>query len=260
MRLKVKIGEQQLILENPYYGLLQGAIYSGLSAPLFEKVHNKGFRSVVKPCKVFRFFSFSPLFGKERFTIKQNGVCKIKGNVHFFISSLIPEFIEDLKDNLETKGLKLGGVILPVKCKVMEFPFKNIEGEKKAIAILKVHNLFVAKWTGHWKETSHRHQEFDFWSFEFDRAIIDSLNEKIKTAFAYGLVKPFEPLLVIRGKNLIKEAFFPLRKNQVVFKTYTCELLVESNMSTLQFIYAIGLGAKTSHGLGFTEIKGLMQI
>lgn len=260
MRLKVKIGVERLALENPYYGLLQGAIYNRLSPSFFEKVHNEGFCSVIKPCKVFRFFSFSPLFGRERLIIKQSNVCEIRGNIHFFVSSLIPGFIKDLKNNLVAKGLKLGGVILPVQCKVMNFPFRNIEGEKKVIAILKVHNLFVAKWTGHWKESSYRHEEFDFWSFEFDKAIVDGLSEKIKSAITHNLVKPFEPYLVVKGKNLVKEAFFSLRKNQIIFKTYTCELLVESNISTLQFIYANGLGAKTSQGLGFTEIKGLMQI
>ncbi|MEM1913659.1 MAG: CRISPR-associated endoribonuclease Cas6 [Thermofilaceae archaeon] len=258
-RLQIFFNTKQLQIPTPFNGILQATIYNNLSPELFYLFHEIGFRSPFSK-KVFKYFNFSPLFAKN--VQKQENLLVLEKNVHFYISSFFDRFIDDLKRNLQKNGLKFNGKVFNVKCKEINFTVdklifdsvKRKNENEKVLCLLKVYNLFV----GRYLPKSKVLELIDFYDEKFENVLTESVYEKIKTLFHYGLISQFEIIFHIQSKKLLSSQVIRLRKNFEPYQTYTAELLIESNLKTLEIVWACGLGNKTTNGLGFVEILKIM--
>jgi len=252
MRLMITIEAKQLDLELPYHSSIQGAIYSRLSAPIFDQIHNLGFRSIHNPRKVFRFFSFSPLFSeKTRVTkVNETPILSLKGNIHFYVSSIIEDFILDLEKNIKERGINIGGQTYKANCELIKFPLgiAGINNWKEVLAVIKVYDLVLKK------KEENKKRDINFFDSEFEESLINALKEKLETAIYYNLTKCDNFDFQILDKSLLRSYVIRIRKNQETYRTYTCSLLVKTNLELLRFVYATGLGSKNPSGLGFVDI------
>lgn len=260
-RLQILFNTKQLQIPVPYNGILQAVIYNNLSPELFYLFHEIGFRSPFSK-KVFKYFNFSSLSAKN--IQKQENSLILEKNIHFYVGSFFDKFIEDLKINLQKNGLKIIDKVIDVKCREIDFNFiidkrvfddvRKKDKNDKVFCLLKVYNLFVGRYLPKTKilEVVNFHDE------QFETVLTESVYEKIETLFHYGLIPRFEINFQIQSKKLLNSQTIRLRKNFEPYKTYTAELLIESNLKTLEIVWACGLGNKTTNGFGFVEISKIM--
>jgi len=253
MRLLVTLKTEKLRLEAPPYSTLQGAIYNRLSPHLFKQVHDIGFHHPYKHKKVFRFLSISPMFSytcKPEISTDSNKVTTLnyRGNIHFYVSSIIDNLPLDLKENIEKHGITFGNRTYRAYCKIIDLPQK-INNYKEIIALLKVYDLLTTK-----KTKDGTKKDVDFFSPDFEEILHLSLNDKYQTALHHNLVKPFDLSFQIIEKKLLKSYVTRLRKNQETYKIYTCNLVVKTNPESLNFVFNTGLGQKNTHCMGFVDI------
>lgn len=255
MRLLVTLKTEKLRLEAPPYSTLQGAVYSRLSPHLFKQIHDIGFHHPYKykHKKTFRFFSISPMFSytcKLETSTSSNKIIALnyKGNIHFYVSSIIDNFLLDLKENIEKHGITFGNKTYKAHCKIIDLP-QEINNCKEIVALLKVYDLLITK-----KTENSTKKDVDFFSPDFEEILYLSLNDKYQTALHHNLVKPFDLNFQIIEKKLLKSYVTRLRKNQETYKIYTCNLVVKTNPESLNFVFNTGLGQKNTHCMGFVDI------
>lgn len=252
MSIQITLETERLRLEAPPYSTLQGAIYSRLSPHLFKQVHDIGFHHPYKHKKVFRLFSISPVFSyacePEISTANKVTALNYKGNIHFYVSSIINSLILDLKENIEKHGITFGNKTYKAHCKIIDLP-QEIDNCKEIVALLKVYDLLITK-----KTENGTKEDVDFFSPDFEEIIYSSLNEKFQTALHHSLIKPFDLNFKIIEKKLLKSFVTRLRKNQETYKIYTCNLIIKTNPESLNFVFNTGLGRKNTQCMGFVDI------
>ncbi|MDI6701295.1 MAG: CRISPR-associated endoribonuclease Cas6 [bacterium] len=242
VRLKFISDKNNITLPVHYNYLLQGFIYDHLSEFLRNKIHNKGFNFEKK---IFRFFTFSKIFGN--FKIVEKNIIFNK-EIYFWISSPINDILNSFASHLiKQKILKLGNEYLILTS--IEVPLeKEIKEELKVKTLSPITTYTTLYGQNNKKKT--------YFYSPYEKEFSDFLEKNIKDKyFAFfgekeninDLKFEIKPLYVSK-----KNEHIIIYKNTVI-KAWSGIYTLKGTPSLLKLAYDTGIGSKNSQGFGMFE-------
>lgn len=244
MRLTLSfIGEGETEFPIYYNELIQGFIYRNIDRNLARFFHDKGLRCGKR---VFRFFTFSRIFGKAKL---ENNRIKFSSPFKLVISSYFNEFLQSLAENLiKMEEVKIGNNILRLESIHVNFTPK-IENEAK-IKMLSPVTVYSTLTTPDRRKKTYFYNPKER---EFPELIKENI---IKKYFALFNKKPpsdeflIEPLKVTKAdeKIVIYKGF--------IIKGWMGKYKLKGEPELLKLAYDVGIGSKNSQGFGCFEVEG----
>jgi CRISPR-associated endoribonuclease Cas6 len=238
MRFLITLQVQEpLILPLSYNHLVQASIYSNISPELSKFLHDKGF---IYGKRHFKFFTFSRLMGKYQLKHK---TIQFNENIHFYVSSPLKKFMNDLANSIMQKGyFKLGNYKLEVvSIKVHDEPVISNKVNIKMLSPVTVYSTLL---TPDGRKKTYYYSPFEK---EFQKLIDDNLKKKYFIFFH----KKLKSDIIIKPLK-VRETII-MYKNFLI-KGWVGTFRLEGPKKALKLAYDAGLGSKNSQGFGMFEV------
>jgi CRISPR-associated endoribonuclease Cas6 len=246
MRLTVKFKlAKELRLPLSYQQVLQGFIYHTLSnSELSKFLHEKGY---VRNGRVFKLFTFSRLQGKYTIDPKQKKII-FEDEVKWIISSVLPEFIQDLGQSLLTTSThQLNGQDIHVE--EIVYSQREINHEKIDISMLSPITIHSTYKTDTGKKIT---QFFGPQDQVFPHLIQENIRKKYS---AYYGEQSEKLLLDIRPTHVNKKDKVITRFKNFIINGWGGEYEVSGSPELIRFAHCVGLGGRNSQGFGMFEVN-----
>ena len=245
MRLTVKFQlDDPLVLPINYQHILQGFIYRTLGDDDFSTfLHNDGFH---KGKRSFKLFTFSRLFGKNKVDVKNKQIIFFD-EVEWHVSSILPQFIQNLCQNLLTapENRLLG---YPISVQEVSYNKLKIHSSRCLIKMLSPITVYSTYEDESGKKKT---QFFDPNDTAFPVLIEQNLIKKYE---AYYGKAPERRSFSITPIDIHPRDKVVTRYKNFIINAWGGTYEVRSSPELIQFAYAVGIGGKNSQGFGMFGI------
>ena len=239
MKLEILIQAQGLIIPMHYNHMVQAALLNALKNDEYRQfIHDEGYRYEKRNYKPF---TFSTLMGKSK-KIKNEKKIQFMDSILLVVSSSQKEFINELKEGLEEKGLRLGNQQLNVQ--------RIIVNEELLVgSYLKVESLspVVAYSTVLEGEKKHT-QYFSPLEKAFSQILGENIVKKYKAIYGENTLEDesFEVIPIATEKYIKSVVYY---KNFII-NGYNGKFILLGNPTLIQLALESGLGGKDAQGFG----------
>jgi CRISPR-associated endoribonuclease Cas6 len=229
--------QNSIALPLSYNHFIQATIYNNISPELSKFLHDKGF-SYGK--RHFKFFTFSRLMGEYQL---RNKIIQFNGNIHFYVSSPLKKFMNDLANSIMQKGyFKLGNNNLEVESiKVYD---NSVISNTINIKMLSPVTVYSTLLTPDGRKKTYYYSPFEN---EFQKLIDDNIKKKYFIFFH----KKLKSDLIIKPLK-VRETII-MYKNFLI-KGWMGTFRLQGPKKALKLAYDAGLGSKNSQGFGMFEV------
>lgn len=245
MRLKIRCKpHKQLILPIHYQQILQGFIYSSIKDEIFsEFLHKSGFFNGKRN---FKLFTFSRLEGKYEIDYKSKKII-FKEEVVWYISSILPEFIQEVGNTLLTSNsLQLNNQ--PIE--IIELSYNDSKNEDDIIKVKTISpiTIYSTYETGDGKKIT---QYFGPSDPVFSYLIEENMKKKFVAFFNKELDNSGFSILPIKIGQKDKVI---TRFKGTIINAWSGIYELRGNPTVLDFAYKVGVGGRNSQGFGMVKL------
>jgi len=229
--------QNSIALPLSYNYFIQATIYNNISPELSKFLHDKGFTYGKRH---FKFFTFSRLMGEYQL---RNKIIQFNGNIHFYVSSPLKKFMNDLANSIMQKGyFKLGNNNLEVESiKVYD---NSVISNTINIKMLSPVTVYSTLLTPDGRKKTYYYSPFEN---EFQKLIDDNIKKKYFIFFH----KKLKSDLIIKPLK-VRETII-MYKNFLI-KGWMGTFRLQGPKKALKLAYDAGLGSKNSQGFGMFEV------
>lgn len=235
MRLKITLQTTNKFIPFEYHGFLQSTIYHALDNNTSTFFHDVGFGKN----RIYKMFVFSELNGKYRLV---NDGLIFKEPVSFYVSSIIPEFINQLYTYFSsTTSIILGKEIIDIlDVSIIEFLTYNDSNEYIINTLSPI--------TSYKTDKKHFTTYFHPKSEDFENSLKDNLSRKFSIFSSDNSNEFFEIKEIIKCKEM------KVKYKNSIYPAYTCKMKIHVSNNYLKLLLETGLGSKNSAGFGMVKI------
>lgn len=230
--------ENNIVLPTHYNHILQGFIYSNISADLAEFLHEKGY---ILNNRNFKLFTYSNILTKGQVKNKKLYFGK---TVEWVVKSPIPEFINSFGTYiLQKDDLNLGNNKVTVnRTQLKKQKVDSDEIEVKAISPIVAYSTFA-------KENGSKYTcYFSPHENDFPRIIKENILKKY-TAFYGDLEKDVEFTIQPISNVNLNIVYY----KDFLIKGYSGKYKIRGDKRLLELALDAGVGSKNSQGFGCIE-------
>ena len=239
MKLEILIQAQGLIIPMHYNHMVQAALLNALKSDEYRQfIHDEGYHYEKRSYKPF---TFSTLMGKTK-KIKDEKKIQFIDNMRLIVSSSQKEFIAELKDGLEEKGLRLGNQQLNIQRVI-------VDEELLVGSYLKVESLSpVVAYSTVIEGEKKRTQYFSPLDKAFSQILRENIIKKYKAIYGESTLEEdsFEVIPIATEKYIKSVVYY---KNFII-NGYNGKFILLGNPTLIQLALESGLGGKNAQGFG----------
>ncbi len=241
MRVRIDFtSEGPIFLSIGYNRSLQGMIYSLLNYEYRDFLHDKGY---MIGDRRFKLFTYSRLIGI--FKIKGSYIV-FNNNISLLVSSPIPQFIEELCNNL-IKQYIINLEINKLRVSSITFLKEPSIGHEVFVKTLSPITVYSTLYTRKGKKKTYYYSPYED---EFDDIISENLIKK----FELLTNKSMNNRITIEPVRRIREVTIKFKGTLV--KGWIGNFHLKGEPELLRVGYECGFGSKNSAGFGMVEVIG----